>query len=95
MHLNLQELRDTLIGFDNLLMADENAEKSKDVLLLELLCSVTPRSEMFIGKHGTSLMTLNEFTKIVEEAFMSDQLQVKVQQAALLDDSIDFYRDAG
>lgn len=60
-------------------MADENAEKSKDVLLLELLCSVTPRGEMFTGKHGTSLMTLQEFTKIIEEAYMADQLQEKVQ----------------
>lgn len=38
-------------------------------------------------------MTLSEFTKIVEEAFMSDQLKYVTHSAAHLDDSIDFYRD--
>ena len=50
---------------------------------------------MFIGKHGTGLITLSEFTKIVEMAFESDQLQYMTQSAALLDESIDFNRDVG
>ena len=40
-------------------------------------------------------MTLAEFTKIVEEAYESDQLKFHTTSAAFLDDSIDFNRDAG
>ncbi len=38
-------------------------------------------------------MTLAEFTKLVEEAFMSNELKYSATSAAHLDDSIDFYRD--
>ena len=30
---------------------------------------------MFIGKHGTGLITLNEFTKILEQAYETEQLK--------------------
>jgi len=59
-----------------------------------LLLSVTPRGEMFIGKHGAGLMTLAEFTKVVEEALLSEQLCFKTYSAAFLDDSIDFGKGA-
>ena len=43
-----------------------------DYQLLNLLVNIVPRGEMFIGKHGTGLMTLAEFTKVVEEGYESD-----------------------
>lgn len=75
--------------------ADENSEKNFDYQLLNLFISVVPRGEMFIGKNGTGLMTLAEFTNIVDEGYQSGNLQFKTQSAAFLDDSIDFNRDAG
>ena len=45
---------------------------------------------MFLGKNGAGLMTLAEFTKVVDEALMSQNLFFKTHSAAFLDDSIDF-----
>ena len=89
------ELREHFRVFDNLLDVEDDSSMHSDYQLLNLFINVVPRGEMFIGKHGTGLMTLAEFTNIVDEGYESDQLQFKAQSAAFLDDSIDFNRDAG
>ena len=53
---------------------EDDSELHKEYQLVNLLTAIVPRGEMFIGKHGTGLITLSEFTKIVEMAFESDQL---------------------
>ena len=95
MHINLSELNEHFRAFDNLIDAEDDSVMHFDYQLLNLLLSIVPRGEMFIGKHGTGLMTLAEFTKIVEEAYESDQLKFLAHSAAFLDESIDFNRDAG
>ena len=65
----MAELKDHFGAFDNLMNADENSEKNFDYQLLNLFISVVPRGEMFIGKNGTGLMTLAEFTNIVDEGY--------------------------
>lgn len=95
MHINLAELNEHFRAFDNLIDAEDDSNMHFNYQLLNLLLSIVPRGEMFIGKHGTGLMTLAEFTKIVEEAYESDQLKFLASSAAFLDDSIDFNRDAG
>ena len=95
MHINLAELNEHFRAFDNLIDAEDDSTMHFNYQLLNLLLSIVPRGEMFIGKHGTGLMTLAEFTKIVEEAYESDQLKFLASSAALLDESIDFNRDAG
>lgn len=93
-HINLSELCDHFRAFDNLIDAEDDSAMHFDYQLLHLLISIAPRGEMFIGKHGTGLMTLAEFTKVVDEGYESDSLKFKAQSAAFLDESIDFNRDA-
>lgn len=52
--------------------ADDNLGMHKDYQIFDLLLNIVPRGEMFLGKHGTGLITLAEFTKIVEMAYESD-----------------------
>ena len=64
-HINLQELRDQFRDFENLIDAYDNSDQNKEYQLFNMLISVTPRGEMFIGKHGTGLMTSIEFDRVI------------------------------
>ena len=78
---------------DNLLTAEDDVGLHKRFQILNLLVTVVPLGEKFSGKHGTGLVSLSEFTKILDEAYMSDLLKYQ-NTAAFLDASIDFDRDA-
>ena len=87
-------MREQFRSFENLLDANENAQSQKDFYFFNLLVSITTRGEMFLGKHGAGLMTLAEFTKVVDEALQSQTLCFKSYSAAFLDESIDFGTEA-
>ena len=70
-HINLQELRERFRELPHLMEASEDSTALKNFLMLNLLVSVTPRGEMFMGKHGAGLMTEAEFIKILDEAHAS------------------------
>ena len=94
-HINLAELRDHFRALDSLIDADDSSAMHKDYQLFNMLVSgVVPRGDNFIGKHGTGLVTLAEFTNVVEEAFEADHLHFKAESLTNLNDSIDFFRDA-
>ena len=94
-HLNLTELAEHYRCCDNLIEVDDNPELHKDYQLFNLLLNTIPRGEMFLGKHGTGLVTLAEFTKIIESAYESDTIKYMTQSMAFLDDSIDFSAEPG
>ena len=74
-HINLAELREHFRALDSLIDADDSSAMHKDYQLFSMLVSgVVPRGDNFIGKHGTGLVTLAEFTNVVEAAFEADQL---------------------
>lgn len=83
-------MRESTLTLDYLMDAEENADKKRDYLIFNLLISQIPRGEMFIGKHGTGLMTAAEFVKVVEQANQAGQLSLRTHSAAFLDESIDF-----
>jgi len=89
----LAELREKFNEIDNLLAAENDADLHKRFLILTLLVTIVPLGEKFSGKHGTGLVSFAEFTKILDEAYMSDLLKYQ-NTAAILDASIDFDRDA-
>ena len=94
-HINLAELREHFRALDSLIDADDSSAMHKDYQLFNMLVNgVVPRGDNFIGKHGTGLVTLAEFTNVVEAAFEADQLQFKAESLTNLNDSIDFFRDA-
>jgi hypothetical protein len=93
LHINLAELREKFNDIDNLLTAENDPDLHKRFQILNLLVTIVPLGEKFSGKHGTGLVSLAEFTKILDEAYMSDLLRYK-NTATFLDASIDFERDA-
>ena len=72
-HINLAELREHFRALDCLMDADDSSAMHKDYQLFNMLVNgVVPRGDNFIGKHGTGLVTLAEFTNVVEAAFEAD-----------------------
>ncbi len=61
--------------------------------MMSLLTSIVPLGDKFSGKHGTGLVSLQEFTKIIEDAYMSEKLKYHARSVSFLDESIDFERD--
>ena len=93
-HINLAELREHFRALDSLIDADDSSAMHKDYQLFNMLVNgVVPRGDNFIGKHGTGLITLAEYTNVVDEAFEADQLHFKAESLTNLNDSIDFFRD--
>ena len=87
-------MREHFRDFENLIDAQDNSDQNKEYQLFNLLVSFTPRGEMFIGKHGTGLMTITEFETLLDEAYLSDKLAYQSYSAAHLNESIDFGKDA-
>ncbi len=73
----MTELKDVFKAFDNLIDAEDNSETQKAYLLFHVITQISDKGAEYAGKHGTGLMTKQEFTDVVEFAYVNDQLSYK------------------